>query len=527
MHGTLTRRMTTAGSKWFSCALEACKVGSENDARFDGVVLVSDSLNNANNFGDVLIQQSTIDAAFEKEGGVVSAPLIKSGRIVYSPIGPLNKDYSDVRLYAEAAEKGIKRALAAGMKRPYLYMTPAANNPNYQHGNLVSILGALHALYVPLEVRESVPQKAFKAEMLGLDCPSNESLQKLAFALESGRIAGRDIGGSDPERMSAPRVEDYVRELFVGSAVNVEVISDAATLNKEYPLFAAVDRCASGVSRHAGRIIYLRYRGTGNIEKTVYLVGKGVTYDTGGADIKAGGVMAGMHRDKCGSAAVAAFMKVVAELQPKNIEVVGAMCMVRNSVGSNAYVSDEIITSRAGVRIRIGNTDAEGRMAMSDVLCKLKEEAVNAVNPQLMTVATLTGHACLAVGEPYSIVMDNGPAAKMNVARELQSSGHVMGDFFEVSTIRKEDYDFHRGKSEYEDVLQANNLPSSRTPRGHQAPAAFIILASGLDKHGIDGNVALPFSHLDIAAGSGPFPGVPSSSPVLALSRYFMPQYFQ
>lgn len=62
---------------------------------------------------------------------------------------------------------------------------------------------------------------------------------------------------------------------------------------------------------------------------------------------------------------------MVAELQPKNIEVVGAMCMVRNSVGSNAYVSDEIITSRAGVRIRIGNTDAEGRMAMSDVLCKV------------------------------------------------------------------------------------------------------------------------------------------------------------
>merc|ERR1712071_402924 len=151
-------------------------------------------------------------------------------------------------------------------------------------------------------------------------------------------------------------------------------------------LFAAVDRCASGVSRHAGRIIYLRYKGSASAEKTVYLVGKGVTYDTGGADIKAGGVMAGMHRDKCGSAAVAAFMKVVAELQPKNIE---------------------------------------GRMAMSDVLCKLKEEAVNAVNPQLMTIATLTGHACLAVGEPYSIIMDNGPAARLDVAKQVQHSGHV------------------------------------------------------------------------------------------------------
>lgn len=527
MSGTVTRKMTAAGSRWFTCALEACKVGSENDDRFDGVVLVSDSLNNANNFGDILIQQSKIDAAFEKEGGIVSAPLIKSGRIVYSPVGPLNKDYSDVRLYAEAAEKGIKRALSAGMKRPYLSLTPAAGNPIYQHGNLVSILGALHALYVPLEVRENVPHKAVKAEILGLDCPSNASLQKLALALESGRIAGRDIGGSDPERMSAPRVEDYVRELFLGSSVKVEVISDTATLEKDYPLFAAVDRCASGVSRHAGRIIYLRYKGSGSAEKTVYLVGKGVTYDTGGADIKAGGVMAGMHRDKCGSAAVAAFMKVVAELQPKNIEIVGAMCMVRNSVGSDAYVADEIITSRAGVRIRIGNTDAEGRMAMSDVLCKLKEEAVNAVNPQLMTIATLTGHACLAVGEPYSIVMDNGPAARMDVAKQLQHSGHVMGDFFEISTIRKEDYAFHQGKSEYEDVLQANNLPSSRTARGHQAPAAFIIMASGLDKHGIDGKVALPFSHLDIAAGSGPFPGVPSSAPVLALARYYMPQYFQ
>ena len=191
--------------------------------------------------------------------------------------------------------------------------------------------------------------------------------------------------------MAPPRVEQYVEELFRGSSIKMEVISDLPTLEKEYPLFAAVNRCANGnkfffvlffrqefisfsfsdVPRHAGRVIYLRYKGSGPIEKTIYLVGKGVTYDTGGCDIKAGGVMAGMHRDKCGSAAVAAFMKVVDELKPTNVEVVGALAMVRNSVGSNAYVSDEIITSRAGVRVRVGNTDAEGRMAMADVLCKV------------------------------------------------------------------------------------------------------------------------------------------------------------
>lgn len=75
------------------------------------------------------------------------------------------------------------------------------------------------------------------------------------------------------------------------------------------------------MSRHKGRVIYLTYNGAGPIEKTLMLVGKGVTYDTGGADIKAGGVMAGMHRDKCGAAAVAGFMQILAKLQPPNIKV--------------------------------------------------------------------------------------------------------------------------------------------------------------------------------------------------------------
>lgn len=68
---------------------------------------------------------------------------------------------------------------------------------------------------------------------------------------------------------------------------------------------------AADIERHHGRIVYLTYEpSSGSVDKTLYLVGKGVTYDTGGADIKAGGVMAGMSRDKCGAAAVAGFMQV-------------------------------------------------------------------------------------------------------------------------------------------------------------------------------------------------------------------------
>lgn len=67
------------------------------------------------------------------------------------------------------------------------------------------------------------------------------------------------------------------------------------------------------------------------------------------------------------------------------------------------YVADELITSRANVRVRVGNTDAEGRMAMADSLCEAKEIAANEVNPQLFTIATLTGHVIRAYGDQYTV----------------------------------------------------------------------------------------------------------------------------
>lgn len=70
--------------------------------------------------------------------------------------------------------------------------------------------------------------------------------------------------------------------------------------------------------------------------------------------------------------------------------------------------------------------------------------------------------------------------------------------------------------------MQANNLPSSRTARGHQGPAAFLLLASGLDKHGSSSNKPLKYSHLDIAASGGSFPDPATGAPVLALAQAYL-----
>jgi len=429
-------------------------------------------------------------------------------------------DYSDVRDYFRSAKKGIERAVKGGFAKPAIVLPSA---PKFKNAELSSLLGALAGLYVPIQFREADPANVSRVQQLFVTSTDPSNLKELivkATSLESALFISRDIGGGDPERMAPPRVVTYVEKAFSSGKIKIEVISDQDKLERDFPLFGAVNRAARAVPRHQGRIILLEYVPPKPSRKTLMLVGKGVTYDTGGADIKAGGIMAGMSRDKCGAAALAGFMKFVELNKPEDVHVIVALCMVRNSVGEECYVADEIITSRAGARVRVGNTDAEGRMAMADSLCLMKERAIkeNLKDPHLYTVATLTGHACLAVGE-YTAVMDNKVAENAGHGLNFCKAGDIAGDPAEISPLRKEDFAFHRSKAYGEDLLQCNNLPSSRTPRGHQTPAAFLIMASGLDKHDATSSKPFKYTHLDIAGSAGDIPHPPTGSPILALSQ--------
>lgn len=90
--------------------------------------------------------------------------------------------------------------------------------------------------------------------------------------VESGKNIARDIGGGDPERMTAAAVLSYVSEAFVKSSINLKSIIEPSIFKNEYPLFAAVNRCASTVQRHAGRIVFLEYRPPKTATKTLILV---------------------------------------------------------------------------------------------------------------------------------------------------------------------------------------------------------------------------------------------------------------
>merc|ERR1711971_79457 len=364
-------------TRMLSClpAVSACSSLESPD--YDCLVLVSPDVTKAKVSSAVTASITSLAEVDSKALTSVSVcPVaLPCKRLVYSPTGPLDRDYDDVRRFSDAATAGMKRALAAGAKKPLLMVDGSLPGQKGEEAALAGLLGALAAVYVPLEIRDLGDASSAKVTSLGW--AGAQGVIDEALAIETGRVVCRDIGGSDPERTAAPRVEQYVRDYFKGSRVKVEVVQGQETFEKEYPCLAAVNRCAAHVDRHDGRVIWLTYEPEdGKFERTLYMVGKGITYDTGGADIKAGGIMAGMSRDKCGAAAAAGVMATVTKLQPRGVKVVAAMAMVRNSVGSDAYVADEIITSRAGVRLRVGNTDAEGRMAMVDVLCHAKEKAL-------------------------------------------------------------------------------------------------------------------------------------------------------
>lgn len=463
--------------------------------------------------------------------------------MVLSPLGKMDRDYDDVRCYAEAAGKAIKRLRECGQdyKSPLLLVEPPkgikVDKEIYARFLEVAILGALAELDDSIEVREagkaSSSIMSLKFAVLGSEGFSvvNDSVLQSVMAIESGRRLARDLGGSDPERMAPLKCADAIEAHFKNhDNIKVEVMRDLDVLSKDYPLFMAVARASLAVPRHLPCVVKLHYKSPEptQVEEELFFVGKGVTFDTGGADLKVGGHMVGMSRDKCGAAGIAGFMASVAHLSPKHLNVTAELAFVRNSIGPDSYVSDEIIKSRAGVRVRIGNTDAEGRMAMGDLLAEVKEKALQLENPskaRLFTCATLTGHVVRAYG-PYAAAMDNGPAKRAKVGPRIKDAGELLADPFELSTIRRDDFAFVAPTSNREDVVQANSAPSTMTNRGHQYPFAFLVIASGLDKHGNDSEKPIAYTHLDIA-GAAEESGIcglgrPTGCPIAALTGAFI-----
>ncbi len=442
---------------------------------------------------------------------VVAVPSAPGGRIVLAPTVPIVHDTEDCRVLSEASAAGVARAVLAGASQPLLAVA-VPKEARFARALEACALAAGATAWEPLEARESPSRRAPPSQLrrlsvLNLPARTAEWLS----ALEQGRALCRDLVTGGPERLTPLRFAAYCEEAFAGTGVKVKVEKDVSG----YPLLEAVARASMEVERHRPCVVSLELVPEGPVTRTVLFAGKGVTYDSGGADVKTNGGMAGMSRDKGGAATVAGLVRALAERKVPGLRVVALLGLVRNSIGEESFVSDEIITARSGVRVRIGNTDAEGRLLLADLLAALKEGADPATSV-LVSVATLTGHVYRAFG-PYVGAIENGPARAQGFIRALSEAGELLGEPLESTVPRREDYAFVAPKAATEDVLSSNRLASVDTPRGHQGPFAFIDVASGLR------GTKLPFVHLDISGVVVTPPdwqaGRPTASPIAALAE--------
>ena len=155
-------------------------------------------------------------------------------------------------------------------------------------------------------------------------------------------------------------------------------------------------------SRHKSKLIHLSYKPEGEIKKKIVLVGKGLTYDSGGLSLKPSDFMVTMKSDKSGGSAVLGIIDAIAKLKlPFEVHaIVGA---VENMIGGDAFKPDDILTAKNGKTIEVRNTDAEGRLVLADCLCYAQDE-IDEID-YIMDFATLTGACVVGLGEYTAGVM--------------------------------------------------------------------------------------------------------------------------
>ena len=215
----------------------------------------------------------------------------------------------------------------------------------------------------------------------------------------------------NPEVMS----QDIKRLEYLG--LEVEILDEKAMLEKGFNLALGV---AKG-SDNLPRVAVLKWHGDTKQEKfKVGLVGKGVTFDSGGISLKPAANMGDMKQDMAGAAAVVATMKALA-LQKIKQNVVAVVGLVENMPSGKAYHPGDVIKSMSGQTVEVVNTDAEGRLVLADCLTYIQKM----YKPQnVIDMATLTGAIVVALGSAYAGLFGNSKSLGL----ALMAAGDACGE---------------------------------------------------------------------------------------------------
>jgi leucyl aminopeptidase len=347
------------------------------------------------------------------------APGMAFERVLLVGLGK-DKEFAD-KAYRDAVRGALKALAATGARDAVLYLADLeVKKRDATWRAEQAVLCAMEATYRFERMKSSRDAPSASLARLVLNCAENTAKAAMTEGMRRGLAIGhgmnlaRDLGNLPGNVCTPSYLAEQAQSLAESHGLALEVLDrdDMERLG-----MGSLLSVAKG-SEQPPKFIVLRYNGQ-NGGKPVVLVGKGITFDSGGISIKPAAEMDEMKYDMCGAASVLGALRAVAELD-LNLNVVGLIPTCENMPSGGANKPGDIVTSMSGQTIEVLNTDAEGRLILCDALTYAERFGPAAV----VDIATLTGACVIALGHVASGLLANKPA----LAKELLDAGETSGD---------------------------------------------------------------------------------------------------
>ncbi len=277
----------------------------------------------------------------------------------------------------------------------------------------------------------------------------------------------RDLGWTPSNRLYPQKLAEWAEKEAAPAGLEVAVLDEGRLMELGMGAILGVGQG----SVHPPRMVILRYRGGG--KKTLALVGKGITFDSGGISLKSSAGMEDMKYDMLGAGAVLGALRAIAAEKPA-IDVIGIMAIAQNMPSGSASKPGDVLTAFNGKTIEVTNTDAEGRVVLADAV----SYAVHLGADFIVETSTLTGAAIIVLGHEASALV----ASDDHLAEDVLAAGERMGERIWRLPIYPE----------YKKLYESNVADIKNAP-GRDAGT----ITGGMIIAEFAGEV--PFAHLDIA----------------------------
>ena len=337
---------------------------------------------------------------------------IRAARVAFVAAGG-----STVKAFKAAVANGIKLVNSSGAKHVAIGLAGAGSLTD-AHAEAV-VTAARECTYLYRHTKPSAPA-ASKLDKVTLLCTKADvkAVQlgvARGHAIAAGVNLAREWANRPGNHCTPTHLADVAKKLGKEYALKVEVLDRKACEKLGMGSFLSVAQA----STEPLRFIIARYDGAPKAQAPVVLVGKGITFDTGGISLKPGPEMDEMKFDMCGAASVLGVFRALADLKPA-INVVGLIPSCENMPDGKAIKPGDVVTSMSGQTIEILNTDAEGRLVLCDALTYAERFLPRAV----IDIATLTGACVIALGGVRSGLF----ASADDLAADLQAAGEAAQD---------------------------------------------------------------------------------------------------